>query len=354
MGHDYNAGVRRYNFPEMSRRATWILTCLLCFLPLSGPPHTRASAWTGLAALGSNAYDVIDAVNALRAAHGLSPYSLNSTLMGTAQTQANYMASTGTVTHFGADGSRPYQRALAAGYSVAGDLSLGGWFSENIMGGSNLSAPDAVRAWMGDAPHQNTMLSPNLYDIGAGVAVDGNFYYYVIDCGASTAGSILPSLPAGGGTEPVAGGSPAAQDQTMAIVLVSTPDAKGDVYHEVQAGQTLWQIAQVYQTTVDQIKRLNGLTSDNIYIGQRLLIARAGTPTPTRPAPTPTRDPSTETPLPTLAIFTETATQTAGPVAASPASDSASAIAVAAISLVALFGAGFMAWVGRNRDDGRN
>ncbi len=44
------------------------------------------------------------------------------------------------------------------------------------------------------------------------------------------------------------------------------------VYHTVQAGETLWGIAQMYSTTVDVIKSLNGLTSDVIQPGQRLRV----------------------------------------------------------------------------------
>src|SRR5512141_1267802 len=59
---------------------------------------------------------LIAAVNDLRAARGLAPYTVSSILMGTAQGQADYMASTGTVTHQGPGGISVTQRLLAAGY----------------------------------------------------------------------------------------------------------------------------------------------------------------------------------------------------------------------------------------------
>lgn len=40
----------------------------------------------------------------------------------------------------------------------------------------------------------------------------------------------------------------------------------------VVAGDSLWSIAQRFNTTVDAIKRLNNLTSNNLRIGQQLLI----------------------------------------------------------------------------------
>jgi len=295
-----------------------------------------------------NAYDLIDAVNALRGSHGLPAYNVHAILMQTAQTQANYMAATGQVTHYGADGSRPFQRALAAGYPVAGDLSMGGFFSENIQAGSDLTPQEAVDAWTGDAPHLNTMLSPNLRDIGAGIAQDGSFYYYVIDCGLSS-GSSISYTPSAGGTF-VPGSTAAAGEATIAVAIVSTPNEVGAVVHVVQPGQTLWQIALAYQVKVDEIRHLNNLGSENtIYVGQRLLIQQAVTPSPPAPTPTRTIDPSTSTPLPPFEIFTETPTETITPVPAAPTSGSAGGIAVASILVVALVAAAIVSWAGRQR-----
>ncbi len=46
----------------------------------------------------------------------------------------------------------------------------------------------------------------------------------------------------------------------------------GTIEYVVKSGDSLWLIAQRYQTTVDAIKRLNGLTSDMLRIGQVLKI----------------------------------------------------------------------------------
>jgi LysM repeat protein len=333
----------------MDKRFLAILACLPILLSIIMMPDVDGSARTLAPVSAFNAYDLIDAVNALRASKGLAAYQVNSILMQTAQAQANYMAATGNITHFGPDGSRPFQRALAAGYPVAGDLSLGGWFSENIQGGTGLSPQQAVNAWMGDAPHQNTMLSASLQDIGAGVAVDGDFYYYVIDC-ALASGSAVFYTPASGGTVVVVSGTPATQEPTIAAAIVSTPDENGNVYHVVQPGQTLWQIALAYKTTIDQLKRLNNLTADDIYVGQKLLIGRAGTATPIPPAATKTRDPSTVTPFPTFAILTQTPTVATTSIPRAPVSGPARAGGVVlAIILAALVAAGLLAWTGRSR-----
>ncbi|MFD2308033.1 muramidase family protein [Enterococcus termitis] len=42
--------------------------------------------------------------------------------------------------------------------------------------------------------------------------------------------------------------------------------------HSVKSGDTLWGLAQKYGTSVQKIKQLNGLSSDMIYIGQRLKV----------------------------------------------------------------------------------
>ena len=51
-----------------------------------------------------------------------------------------------------------------------------------------------------------------------------------------------------------------------------------DIYYTVQKGDSLYAIASKYNTTVDEIKRLNNLTSNTLSIGQRLLIKKV-TPT---------------------------------------------------------------------------
>ena len=59
---------------------------------------------------------------------------------------------------------------------------------------------------------------------------------------------------------------------------VIPPDINdGVTEYVVRPGDTLWLIAQRYHTTVDAIKRLNGLTSDVLNIGQILKIPQPGT-----------------------------------------------------------------------------
>lgn len=57
------------------------------------------------------------------------------------------------------------------------------------------------------------------------------------------------------------------------------PPANTNTYM-VQKGDSLWSIAQKYNTTVDTLKKLNNLTSNDLYVGQILLIPEKTTNTP--------------------------------------------------------------------------
>ena len=58
------------------------------------------------------------------------------------------------------------------------------------------------------------------------------------------------------------------------MLQIPTTTASPSFEHVVQAGDTLWLLSQRYGTTVDAIKRLNGLTGDMLRIGQVLQIPR--------------------------------------------------------------------------------
>lgn len=74
--------------------------------------------------------------------------------------------------------------------------------------------------------------------------------------------------------------------QRLTISVATDPNQPA-IYHTVQRGDTLSNIARRYNSTVDAIRAANGLTSNTIYIGQQLLIPNnLGYPTPT-PTPAP-------------------------------------------------------------------
>lgn len=280
------------------------LTLLAGLLPYNQPVPVNAQ--------GSSAYDLIAAVNSLRAANGLPALETNNKLMSITQAHSDYQASIGSVTHSGAGGSRPRDRAADAGYGGGGTFFI----SENIAGGSNLTAEQAVGWWQGDAPHLNTMLGNSYAEVGAGAAVSGSTVYYTLDVAYVAGSSSGSSGNTSGATQatPLPGSLPLGPTATLEIMMpiqVATPAADGAIIHVVEQGQFLITIAEVYKISLADLFRLNNLTDQSvIYPGEKLLIKVADrTPEPTpietvepttppAPTPTPTRRP-THTPRPT-------------------------------------------------------
>jgi uncharacterized protein YkwD len=254
----------------------FILVTIAAWIPSS---RTRADSQMS-PAFADSAYDLINAVNVLRATYGLAPYVISPILMASAQGHADYLAATGTVSHTGLGGSSVTDRILAAGYPLAGELSMGGFRSENIIAGSEaMTVQAAVSQWTGDAPHLTTMTSPHLTEIGAGVTVNGGRVYYVIDCAQPTTSGVVQTA----GATVTSGTVVASPGSVILPIVIVTPNANGDVIHEVKAGQSLWQIAIAYETKIDEIKRLNNLLDNNIYPGDKLLIRNVAVLTPTAP-----------------------------------------------------------------------
>ncbi len=290
-------------------RKAYLSLLLLSLLLLAALPARQAQPAT--------AEDLLAEVNALRAQNGLPPYQANPILMAVAQAHASYMAATGNVTHYSADGSRPFQRALAAGYPVAGDLSLGGFFSENIVAGQGLTPAEAVRIWTGDAPHLNTMLADHLTEAGVGMAVSGGVIYYVLDAARPASGAVAYTPP----VDPTTGAAVTLAPPVVPVLATNTPAPDGRVTHIVQPGQTLWTIAAVYEVPLETLQALNDLPANGwVYPGQEILIhPGAAPPSPTRtpgsvtstPSPAPSVTPS---PMAAAAVpLTPTASPTPAP-----------------------------------------
>lgn len=326
----------------MRKNTLWITFLLFTTSSLLSQISIRSET-----VLQSTSNELIAAVNSLRIANGLPPYNSHPILMQIAQAHADYMAATGSVTHYGPNGERPFQRALNAGYPVAGDLSLGGYFSENILAGQ-FTPERAVQIWQGDAPHLNTMLSPNLQDIGAGVTKVGDFIYYVIDVSVAsdTPINFTPSVPVGA---PITPGI----SQFIVPVVTSTPDESGLVYHDVQSGQSLWAIAIAYETKIDEIRRINNLLADApIYPGDRLLVRKVVVPTSVEEVATtlpPVRPTEGKTPKsPSLPTSTEETFH--APKQFQHESDrSGSTGIIVGIILVAILVSGMLTWLLSNK-----
>jgi uncharacterized protein YkwD len=315
-------------------QAIWVVIFTLVVFTSPQEVQARSSAF---APAYSSAADLIAGVNAVRSSEGLSPLQPNSILDSIAQQQAEYELSVGSQTDTGAGGSRPYQRALAAGYLLAGDLSKGGIIAELLYGGVGISPSDAVNWWKNDSYHHSMIVSTAFADVGAGIASSGNTYYFVLVEALSTGGT------------PVAYTPPAPLNPIAPTLVPNTPNADGSIVHIVRPGETLGSISISYDVPLADILKLNGLTlKSTIFANQKITIRAANTPTPTQPTSTPTIIP-TSTPWPT-STPTSTATDLPPTATLSPALPvSAAGGAVTAIMVSALILAGLIALLGRRR-----
>jgi LysM repeat protein len=221
----------------------------------------------------ADVYGVISLVNQVRAVYGLPAYSINNALMSAAQSHSNYQASIGNVTHTGAGGSQPVDRAMAAGYGAGIKV----YVSENIYGGTGATAQQVVNWWQGDSLHLNTMINSSYTDVGAGVAVGGGVNYYTLDVGYISGSPANPGVTPGSEYIPPPGSTPKATAPVFIPIQTATPGADGEIIHVVQSGQALWNIAAVYNVTLDDLLALNDLTKDSyIFVGEKILV-KAGT-----------------------------------------------------------------------------
>jgi LysM repeat protein len=312
-------------FFKSSNSLTLLLLVLTwALMGLRSLPHPQSNTRLPLPAVQS-ASELVAAVNALRAENGLGALTASPILMQVAQQHAEYMAATGQITHYSADGKRPFQRALDAGFPVAGDLSLGGYYAENITAGRNRTPAEAVQSWMSDDPHMNTMLTSWASHIGAGVAFNGDMVYYVLDTALYSNQPVSQTQAPGDdptawatteGTQETAAWKPAAP------LALNTAAPDGSIHHTVQEGETLWSIAAVYGLSVEDLASLNAMLPDQfIHAGDSLLIQAGATPTiTTRPTTASTRTPTRQpqrTQIPSSTAQVETLAVTLLPTATS-------------------------------------
>ena len=333
-----------------------VIAVLVALLLLSLHPKETVSARPQADI--TSASQLIDAVNSLRLSYGLAPLPTHPILMQTAQSQADYMAATGNVTHSRAGGVTYTQQLISLGFPLAGDLSLGGFRSENILSTYGTLVWDGVPAGWQDSQHMNTMLSGNFTHIGAGVSQSGDSYYYVVDTAATTssgqqqdtASTVLTSVPSGASEA-------SGVSQYMIPVTLSTPRPDGTVYHKVQYGQSLWSIAIAYGTTIKNIQALNGLGEySTVYQGQELLVMTNATQAATAPPEVTPTEKIIETPVPltasepTLTPVQPTPTSEPTEEAKTTSSTSSSKVLVIVLIIAAFVGAGMAVWLIRDPD----
>ncbi len=232
--------------------------------------------------------DIINAVNSFRLSQGLSPLAVHPVLMQVAQEQANGIAS-GLPGHWRPDGMTLGQWLISSGYPLSGDISMDGYRSENWVAASTLD--EAMSFWLSDSLHMNTVLSVDRSDLGVGVAVSDQIYMVLETALQTKSGQMqwdarvmltgIPMTRAAYASDATQAAENGTIPQYLLPVVVNTAMPNGEVYHEVQYGQTLWSIAVKYNTTIKQIQQLNNLQSTTVNIGQKLLVLKGAT----QPAP---------------------------------------------------------------------
>lgn len=245
--------------------------------------------------------ELLSRINNLRSSVGLSGYKTNGALAAAAQNHATWMVNTGNVSHTQEDGSGPRSRASAAGYTS-------NFVSENIYMGADASIESAWNFWINSPIHYAGLTSPNYNNIGIGTASGTNGYAFVLVFGNST-GS-LPRITSRGHSGSGNNSASAIIEPPSYVVGV---DAIGNIMHEVQAGDTVGDIALIYGYRWDDIPymlEINGMGEQDIpllEIGSVFLVP------PQDGTYTPTAEPATATPSPTATatIPPITATETA-------------------------------------------
>jgi uncharacterized protein YkwD len=250
-----------------------------------------------------SAGEILGTVNGIRASYGLSAMTESSALDYCAQWTAETMANMEANAHLSYLGyTSPKVRCAGFGFS---SNSL----TENWAMGASLDINTLFYDYWADSAHMLPMTHSQYSYIGVGIATDakGNTYY-VLEAGGSGSGSSSSGTSTTGttGTSGTTTGTTTDYSQYMTPVKVATPDATGLVSHKVQYGQALITIATAYGVTVNELKKLNSLTSaDLIYEGQDLKIKQVAPPTP---APTVL---ATETPQDTPSVLIADASPTA-------------------------------------------
>ena len=112
--------------------------------------------------------------NNTRAALGLGTLAVNPILAQIAQSQANYMASIGQITHTDGTGGDAAERASNAGYAWS-------WLGENV--GFDTDAVDVYQAWLNSQGHYDNITGTHFTEIGIGVALAGATQYWCVDFG---------------------------------------------------------------------------------------------------------------------------------------------------------------------------
>ncbi len=103
-------------------------------------------------------FRMVDSVNSLRSARGLSQVQLNSQLTAAAATHSRDMSVQNRPWHFGSDGSSPFDRVRRVGYP---GIMLGEVISETYE-----TETETLAAWMEESGTRAVIMDPSARDVG--------------------------------------------------------------------------------------------------------------------------------------------------------------------------------------------
>ena len=231
---------------------------------------------------GVTAYDLIIAMNTLRASYGLPVLVEDPIIDAVAQSTAEIMAANQMSWHIG----NVSGRLASAGYGGGSKV----WGTENFAVGGSHSIDTIMQVWS-DASHMIPAVNPAYCNVGAGVAKSSNGMTYYVLQAAYTASKSCGEYTSTGGTTTKPGGTTdngrvPGVSQLIVPVKIATPDADGKVYHKVEAGQSFWAIAIAYKVTIKDLEVWNNLSKESkLQLGQRLFIPNSNTEGYATPTP---------------------------------------------------------------------
>ena len=268
----YNCSMERNFLPRL-----WLglILLLVLLVPLSGLQSGAPSSALAQSG-GVTAFDLIIAMNTLRASYGLPVLKEDPIIDAVAQSTAEIMAANNMSSHIG----DVRGRLQAAGYGGGAQV----WATENFAVGGSFGIDEIMQVW-GDASHMIPAVNPAYCNVGAGVAEAANGRtYYVLQAAYTSAKSCGEYKSVGGSvTQP---GGVTGISQVIIPVKIATPDAEGRVFHEVKAGQSFWAIAVAYKITINDLEVWNNLSRANsLQIGQKLFIPGSNTKGYSTPTP---------------------------------------------------------------------
>lgn len=114
----------------------------------------------------------LDRINAFRAQNGLGPLVLDAALSRAATDYAGELSRRRLLSHIGADGGTPFDRALAAGYDA---LTLG----ENLAAGQR-TLDAVIEGWTRSPDHRRTLLMAEGVHVGLGLVYDPQSEYRTV------------------------------------------------------------------------------------------------------------------------------------------------------------------------------